>query len=163
MWFVRYESPVGALTLVKRGDALERLALGACETAGFREDRAFFRAERAWLDAYFAGEPPARPVPLELRGTPFQLRVWKQLLTIPFGKTSTYGAIARAVGRPLASRAVGGANHHNPVAIIVPCHRVVGASGALVGFGGGLPMKEALLTHERVAARHDCRQVASVS
>jgi len=102
----------------------------------------------AELDAYFAGSLKKFSVPLDLRGTEFQRRVWELLLHIPYGETRSYGQIARAIGRPEASRAVGQAVGTNPVAIIVPCHRVIGASGGLVGYGGGLHRKQALLELE---------------
>ncbi len=100
------------------------------------------------LDAYFAGALRAFTVPLAARGTPFQRAVWQALTTIGHGETWTYGQLARAVGKPLAARAVGAANGKNPLPIIVPCHRVIGAGGALIGFGGGLPIKRWLLAHE---------------
>jgi len=102
----------------------------------------------AELDAYFAGSLKKFSVPLDLRGTEFQRRVWELLLHIPYGETRSYGQIARAIGRPEASRAVAQAVGTNPVAIIVPCHRVIGASGGLVGYGGGLHRKQALLELE---------------
>lgn len=101
------------------------------------------------LEAYFRGERRSFDVPLRLEGTPFQRRVWQALLRVPFGRTTTYGELAAALGNPRAGRAVGGANHRNPVSIIVPCHRVVGGDGGLVGYGGGLWRKEWLLRHER--------------
>ena len=100
------------------------------------------------LDAYFAGRLFQFSVPLDLRGTDFQRRVWDFLCTIPYGETCSYGQVACAIGRPTASRAVGHANGCNPVAIIVPCHRVIGANGKLVGYGGGLDRKQALLDLE---------------
>jgi len=105
---------------------------------------------RAWLDVYF-GDAARRPadVPLAMYGTDFERRVWNALLEIPPGDTSTYGAIARQLGAPRASRAVGLANGSNPIAIIVPCHRVIGSSGDLTGYGGGLDRKRWLLGHER--------------
>jgi O-6-methylguanine DNA methyltransferase len=102
----------------------------------------------AELDAYFAGDLHEFTIPLDLRGTEFQRRVWELLLSIPYGQTRSYGQIASALGRPGASRAVGQAIGTNPVAIIVPCHRVIGASGGLVGYGGGLHRKQALLELE---------------
>lgn len=102
----------------------------------------------AELDAYFAGDLREFKVPLDLRGTEFQRQVWNLLLSIPYGETRSYGQIATGLGRPKASRAVGRANGTNPVAIIVPCHRVIGASGDLVGYGGGLHRKQALLELE---------------
>ncbi|MBW3665704.1 MAG: methylated-DNA--[protein]-cysteine S-methyltransferase [Actinobacteria bacterium] len=103
----------------------------------------------AQLDAYAAGARRNFDVPLDLRGTEFQLTVWRQLTEIPYGHTSTYGDVARDIGRPRAVRAVGGAIGRNPVPIIVPCHRVIGSDGSLTGFGGGLDLKRSLLDHER--------------
>jgi methylated-DNA-[protein]-cysteine S-methyltransferase len=104
---------------------------------------------REWLAAYFDGKAAdASAVPLDLRGAPFELRVWGKLREIPPGATSTYGAIAVDLGSPGASRAVGAANGANPVGIIVPCHRVIGSSGKLTGYGGGLDRKQWLLNHE---------------
>lgn len=100
------------------------------------------------LDEYFAGERREFDLPLAPRGTGFQERVWRALLAIPFGVTRSYGELARTIGRPSASRAVGAANGKNPIAIIVPCHRVIGANGTLTGYGGGLPIKRWLLEHE---------------
>jgi O-6-methylguanine DNA methyltransferase len=104
------------------------------------------------LRRYFAGEHVEFSCPLDLYGTPFQLEVWHELCRIPYGETRSYGEVARAIGRPLAVRAVGAANGANPVGIIVPCHRVIGSNGSLTGYGGGLPMKEWLLALE--GARH---------
>jgi methylated-DNA-[protein]-cysteine S-methyltransferase len=103
----------------------------------------------AQLKEYFRGTRRAFTVKLDLRGTAFQRRVWQELLAVGFGRTTTYKAVAEAVGRPAATRAVGGANHRNPVSIIVPCHRVLGSDGRLTGYGGGLWRKEWLLRHER--------------
>jgi len=101
------------------------------------------------LDQYLLGQRVVFEVPLDLQGTPFQLQVWKALMAIPYGETRSYGEIARAVNRPRAGRAVGQANHNNPVPIVVPCHRVIGSQGDLVGYGSGLPLKEKLLALER--------------
>lgn len=100
------------------------------------------------LSEYFAGRRRRFTVPLDLRGTEFQQRVWQALLEIAYGTTTSYGAIARTIGEPGKARAVGAANGANPVAIIVPCHRIIGADGSLTGYGGGLPMKLWLLRHE---------------
>ena len=100
------------------------------------------------IDEYFRSVRTAFTVKLDLRGTAFQKEVWAELLLVKFGQTTTYKALATAVGRPAATRAVGGANHHNPVSIIVPCHRVVGSDGRLTGYGGGLWRKDWLLRHE---------------
>ena len=99
---------------------------------------------------YFQGREETFDLPLDLRGTPFQIRVWRQLLEIPYGTTLSYGEVARAIGNPRASQAVGSAVGKNPVPIVVPCHRVLGHDGSLVGFGGGLPTKEKLLKLEGV-------------
>ena len=104
----------------------------------------------AQLTEYFAGARRIFDVPLGLHGTEFQQRVWRTLLDIPHGTTWSYGELARAIGKPSASRAVGAANGKNPISIIVPCHRVIGANGDLTGYGGGMPAKRWLLGHERV-------------
>jgi len=106
------------------------------------------------LDGFFNSLLREFELPLDLAGSDFQLRVWKALATIPFGETRTYGQIAKAIGQPKASRAVGLANNQNPIAIVVPCHRVIGADGSLTGYGGGLPKKRWLLDHE---SRHNLR------
>jgi O-6-methylguanine DNA methyltransferase len=116
-------------------------------------ENAVTRRTREWLEAYFSGAPEGRTIPrglaLDARGAPFEVRVWDALREIPAGTTSTYGAIAKQLGSVSASRAVGMANGANPLAIIVPCHRVIGANGTLTGYGGGLDKKRWLLDHER--------------
>ena len=113
------------------------------------DETVIFGLTREWLAAYFEGATAdAAHIPLDLRGAPFELRVWAALGEIPAGATSTYGAIAKDLGSPGASRAVGAANGANPVGIIVPCHRVIGSSGTLTGYGGGLERKQWLLNHE---------------
>lgn len=101
------------------------------------------------LNAYFSGQLTDFDLPLHMEGTAFRLKVWQALRRIPYGETRSYGQLAAMIGQPTASRAVGGANHHNPICIIVPCHRVIGADGSLTGYGEGLDMKEWLLEHER--------------
>lgn len=101
------------------------------------------------LNAYFDGTLTAFDLPLRLEGTAFRMRCWQALCTIPYGETISYGEQARRIGNPKAVRAVGGANHHNPISIVVPCHRVVGADGSLTGYGGGVNKKAWLLLHER--------------
>ena len=113
-----------------------------------RETPTIARA-RGWLTAYFEGTTATHDLPLDLRGAPFEKRVWIALQNIPPGHTTSYGAIAHALGSAGASRAVGAANGANPVAIIVPCHRVIGSSGSLTGYGGGLDRKTWLIDHER--------------
>ena len=117
--------------------------------ADWREDGLALAPAVAQLNAYFRGERIAFDLPVAPSGTAFQEQVWRELVTIPYGTTITYGALARRVGGVEASRAVGLASGRNPIAIIVPCHRVIGASGALTGYGGGLHRKEWLLRHER--------------
>ena len=104
------------------------------------------------LRAYFAGQLRWFDLPLDMQGTPFQLRVWRELERIPYGETRSYSQIAAAIGAPRAVRAVGAANGANPIPIVVPCHRVIGASGKLVGYGGGLPLKRRLLELEGARA-----------
>jgi methylated-DNA-[protein]-cysteine S-methyltransferase len=114
-------------------------------------DHPLLRQAVRQLEEYFAGRRRAFDLPLDLRGTPFQVRVWEMLRTIPYGEISTYGDLARQLGRPGASRAVGAANGANPVAIVVPCHRVIGAGGALTGYGGGIERKRFLLALESLS------------
>jgi len=111
--------------------------------------RALLRAAQKQFEEYFAGTRQAFELPLHPHGTPFQLEVWGALLSIPYGETTSYAQIARRIRRPSAVRAVGAANGANPLSIIVPCHRVIGSDGELVGYGGGLPAKRWLLAHER--------------
>jgi methylated-DNA-[protein]-cysteine S-methyltransferase len=152
--FTITESPVGPLTLVGEGDTLVGLYFENAPRSPHwvRDDLALGQA-RKQLDEYFAGRRTRFEVPLAPRGTPFRQAVWKHLLRIPYGETTTYGAIAQAVGKPAAARAVGGANHHNPISIIIPCHRVIGADGAMTGYGGELHRKRALLDLEARARR----------
>ncbi len=131
------------------GPLLARLARETGERAA-RDAEAAGEAARQ-LRAYFRGERLRFDLPLAPRGTPFQQRVWMALRAIPPGETTTYGAIAARIGRPTASRAVGAANGQNPLAIVVPCHRVIGASGALTGYASGLDRKRWLLDHETAA------------
>jgi O-6-methylguanine DNA methyltransferase len=112
------------------------------------------------MDQYLSGHRVVFEVSLDVQGTPFQVKVWEALKAIPYGETRSYGEIARAVHSPRAYRAVGQANHNNPVPIVVPCHRVIGSGGGLVGFGSGLPLKEKLLDLERIT-RHATLLVAA--
>jgi methylated-DNA-[protein]-cysteine S-methyltransferase len=148
------ESPVGTLTLTAVDGRLTGLHMdGQRHAPTSSEDRERdddgLAAVVDQLEAYFAGSRETFDVPLDLQGTDFQRRVWAGLLEIPYGETMSYGELARRVARPGASRAVGLANGRNPVAIIVPCHRVIGADGTLTGYGGGLDRKVWLLDHER--------------
>jgi len=146
-------SPIGDLLLTSDGDALTGLHMDPGE--GFTIDPNWEDGDDVLtraadqLRAYFAGELKTFDVPLALAGTPFQQRVWRELRRVPYGQTISYRELARRVGNPQASRAVGAANGQNPVAVIVPCHRVIASDGTLGGFGGGLERKEWLLNHER--------------
>ena len=146
-----YESPVGPLRLEAQDGALVALHLNAKPGPENLEDPVLAEATHQ-LCAYFAGERTTFDLPLDMRGNPFERRVWDELTAIPYGETASYGEIARRIDAPGAARAVGLANGRNPIAIIVPCHRVIGANGKLVGFGGGLPMKRALLDLEQGVA-----------
>jgi methylated-DNA-[protein]-cysteine S-methyltransferase len=148
------ESPVGTLTLTAVDGRLTGLHMDGQRHAptsseDWERDDDGLAAAVDQLEAYFAGSRETFDVPLDLQGTDFQRRVWAGLLEIPYGETMSYGELARRVARPGASRAVGLANGRNPVAIIVPCHRVIGADGTLTGYGGGLDRKVWLLDHER--------------
>ncbi|MET8635799.1 methylated-DNA--[protein]-cysteine S-methyltransferase [Streptomyces sp. NPDC004074] len=150
------DSPYGPLTLVADDGVLCGLYMEGQrhrppeETFGERDDTPFGEAT-AQLRAYFAGESKDFTLQMRLQGTPFQRSVWEQLRKIPYGETRSYGELADALGNPGASRAVGLANGKNPIGIIVPCHRVVGANGDLTGYGGGLARKRRLLDFERGA------------
>jgi methylated-DNA-[protein]-cysteine S-methyltransferase len=150
------DSPVGPLTLVAEDGALAGLYmdgqrhLPARGSFGERDDTVL-PAAREQLSAYFARELEVFDVALAPRGTPFQVAVWAALREVPYGATCTYGELAAAVGRPTAVRAVGMANGRNPVCLVVPCHRVVGAGGALTGYAGGVERKQFLLDLERSA------------
>jgi methylated-DNA-[protein]-cysteine S-methyltransferase len=148
------ESPVGFLTIAGDDDAItgvrmENHAHPPAHLDGWEPDPGAFPDVVDQLGAYFAGELTDFDVRLRLEGTDFQRRVWAGLLEIPYGETISYGELATRIGRPTAFRAVGLANGRNPVSIIVPCHRVIGAGGALTGYGGGLENKRTLLDLER--------------
>jgi methylated-DNA-[protein]-cysteine S-methyltransferase len=150
------DSPIGLLTLAGEGPVLTNLRMvdqtyEPSRADWLLDDRAFPDAVEQ-LDAYFAGELQEFDLRLGFEGTEFQRRVWTALQTIPYGETRSYGEIAEQVGSPTAFRAVGLANGHNPIAVIVPCHRVIGAKGSLTGFGGGLDRKRALLDLEKNTA-----------
>ena len=154
-YYTYTDTPVGKLMLAGCDDHGLRYIAFQCGKGAmapkpeWRQSAAPFRAVERQLREYFQGKRTAFDVRLHPKGTPFQRAVWDALLDIPYGETRTYGEIARAIGRPTAVRAVGLANGRNPLPIVVPCHRVIGASGKLVGYGGGLPVKQALLDRER--------------
>lgn len=153
-------SPVGTLTLVASDSGLvavlwpnddpKRVPL---EPLTYQLNHPILRQTERQLNEYFAKERRAFDLPLDLRGTDFQKSVWELLLAIPFGETRTYGQLAQQMGDLNATRAVGAANGRNPVSIVVPCHRVIGSSGKLTGFAGGLEAKEFLLHHESSDSR----------
>lgn len=151
--YTRMDSPIGELVLTGDGRALRGLHMtrGRRPLTGepdWHEADDAFEEVRAQLADYFAGRRTSFDVPLALEGTTFQLEVWRGLLEIDYGETISYGELARRIGRPRAVRAVGLANGRNPIAVIVPCHRVIGANGTLTGYGGGLDNKRLLLDLE---------------
>lgn len=151
------DSPVGALLAARDGAVLRYLSFSTGKRPrqpddAWVADASGFEAVAAQLDAYFHGDLEVFDITFHLAGTDFQKSVWQALTQIPFGQTISYGELARRVGNPKASRAVGMANNANPIPIIIPCHRVIGANRSLTGFGGGLETKEFLLKHEGVLA-----------
>jgi len=143
-------SPVGPLLLVAGADGLTTVSFEArAPRAAEAPGHPLLRRAAAQLGEYFDGKRQEFELPLAAAGTPFQRAVWKELCTIGFGATCSYAELARSLGKPSAARAVGAANGQNPIAIVVPCHRVVGADGALTGYSGGLAGKRWLLDHER--------------
>ena len=152
-------SPIGDLTLIAGDDALAAILFADQDLSSFRrgapirdDNHPVLRIAAAQLTGYFAGERTAFDLPLDFGGTDFQRAVWTELLAIPHGETRSYAQVARAIGRPTATRAVGAANGRNPLPIVAPCHRVIGADGSLTGFGGGLPVKQRLLALEGTPA-----------
>ena len=158
-FFTELKSPVGRLFLTSNGEAITWLFMekqkdGPKLTGGWRRDDGLFREAADQLRAYFAGELTEFDLPLATGGAPFQQRVWAELQKIPYGSTISYGELARRIGAPKASRAVGAANGSNPVSIIIPCHRLIGSNGNLTGYGGGIERKRFLLGLEaQVIAR----------
>lgn len=154
-----YESPIGPLTLASNGEAITQLEFDEARYALAQHprgaDKLLSQAMRE-LDAYFAGKLKVFSVPLAPHGTPFQRRVWEALLAIPYGATRSYGQQAASMGSPKAVRAVGLANGRNPIAVLIPCHRVIGANGSLTGYGGGMARKRFLLDLEREALLVRC-------
>jgi methylated-DNA-[protein]-cysteine S-methyltransferase len=152
--FTQIESPLGRLLLAANDAGLRHIIFSngrqtATPDPGWREDAAPLTETIRQLQAYFTGELENFDLPLAPGGTPFQMDVWQRLRDIPYGQTISYGELARRIGNPKASRAVGLANGSNPIPIVIPCHRVIGSNGKLTGYGGGLPIKEKLLALER--------------
>lgn len=146
-----YDAPVGRIALMGEGDALIALSLPNQPVPLMVErETAVLKEAKHQLDAYFNGTLREFDIPLKLTGTPFRLKVWQALRQIPYGQVISYGELARRIGQPVATRAVGGANHHNPISIIIPCHRVIAADGTIGGYGGGLALKRTLLQLEGV-------------
>ncbi len=150
-------SPIGDLYLTARDGAITGLHMGEPRggeetTSKWTRDPRMLASARAQLEAYLAGELTEFNLALSSGGTPFQQKVWNELRRIPYGQTISYAELAERVGNPKAMRAVGAANGRNPIAIIVPCHRVIGANGSMTGFGGGIERKVWLLTHEKSRA-----------
>ncbi len=168
-YYTYTESPLGLILLTSDGESLTGLYLGAHECGPIvrdnweENDRAEPLPEaRRQIIAYFKGEITEFDLPMKVHGTPFQNTVWNELKRIPFGTTISYGELARRTGNPNASRAVGLANGQNPISIIIPCHRVIGANGKLVGYGGGLPRKEALLQFEAAVLSNGPRKFEKI-
>lgn len=168
MHFSSYSSPIGYMLLVASEKGLlsaefdydrQRLATARTKSDWIESDKALVETRRQ-LDEYFAGKRTDFTVPLDLRGTDFQLRCWNALIEIPYGKTCSYADLARKVGSPRGFRAVGMANHDNPIPIIVPCHRVITSDHKLGGYGGGLDVKEKLLELEGAVWRRPHPELA---
>lgn len=146
--YFKYDSPFGPITLSSDGTSLTGLDFGIKEVPFGQEIEIFSMAKRE-LDEYFSGQRKTFTIPLATSGTPFQKQVWDALLTIPYGETRSYEDMAVQIGNAKACRAIGMANNRNNIGIIIPCHRVIGKDGSLVGYGGGLDKKVALLELEK--------------
>lgn len=144
------DSPIGLLTLVEEDGALTEVRFGSKAEDAMIGERPLLKQAVQELHEYFSGQRKTFTVPIHPQGTPFQQRCWNALLQIPYGETRTYGQQAAMIGNPKACRAVGMGNHCNPLPILIPCHRVVGANGKLTGYAGGLDIKETLLQIERM-------------
>jgi len=149
MHYAVMNTTVGPVTVASTDRGLAAVHFGNSVPSGAVVDNSANREIVKQLSEYFEGKRTRFELPLDVEGTPFQKSVWNELLRIPYGETRSYGDIAKALGKPAAARAVGMANHNNPVAIVIPCHRVVGQNGSLTGYAGGLHLKEQLLSIER--------------
>jgi methylated-DNA-[protein]-cysteine S-methyltransferase len=159
-YFTTFASPIDELLLFSDGENLTGLfmterAHGPTRSAGWKrlDNLEIFELARRQLTSYFAGDLTNFTLPLKAQGTDFQKSVWRALVEIPYGTTINYGQLAKRIGNPNAQRAVGLANGRNPISIVVPCHRVIGANGTLTGYGGGLPRKQVLLALESRGVR----------
>lgn len=150
-YYIKYVSPVANLFLVEEQGQLVEIAFHHLKKKEEMEEKntELLQEVKRQLEEYFSGRLQNFDLPLKPKGTDFQKQVWKALLTIPYGETKSYGDIAKQIGKEKAVRAVGGANHVNPISIVIPCHRVIGKNGNLTGYGGGLEVKEKLLELER--------------
>lgn len=166
MLYTEWQSPIGPLTMLSTEKGICVLEFGTWQSlentlncwakrwllqSRFCRDDQAFASVISQLDEYFQGKRFTFDIPLQLFGTPFQKKVWTALLSIPYGETRSYKEIANAIAQPTAVRAVGNANNKNPIAIIIPCHRVIGSNGALVGYGGGIERKQQLLALEKAS------------
>ena len=149
MQYAVMDSPMGPVTVASTGKGIASIHFGNSVPAGAVTDPSANYQTLEQLTEYFEGKRTQFDLPLDVAGTPFQKAVWNELLRIPYGETRTYGEIAKAIGRPGAARAVGMANHDNPIAVVIPCHRVVGRDGSLTGYAGGVHLKAQLLSIER--------------
>ena len=149
MHYAVMSTKVGPVTVASTDRGLAAVHFGNSVPDGAVVDNSANREIVKQLSEYFQGKRTRFELPLDVEGTPFQKSVWNELLRIPYGETRSYGDIAKALGKPAAARAVGMANHNNPVAIVIPCHRVVGQNGSLTGYAGGLHLKQQLLSIER--------------
>ncbi|HIT11704.1 MAG TPA: methylated-DNA--[protein]-cysteine S-methyltransferase [Candidatus Pelethosoma merdigallinarum] len=149
MFYSTMESPIGTLYLIGTKDYLCQIKIH-CPKEITRQDLPLFQEAQRQLKEYFSGKRKVFKLPIFFQGTPFQEKVWRSLLNIPYGSTKSYQEIAQEIGNEKAVRAVGGAVHRNPLPLILPCHRVIGKNGSLVGFGLGLSTKKWLLEHERL-------------
>jgi methylated-DNA-[protein]-cysteine S-methyltransferase len=149
MHYAVMDSPMGPVTVASTGKGIASIHFGNSVPSGGLTDPSANHQTVEQLTEYFEGKRTQFDLPLDVEGTPFQKAVWTQLLRIPYGETRTYGEIAKAIGRPGAARAVGMANHENPIAVVIPCHRVIGRDGSLTGYAGGVQLKAQLLSIER--------------
>ena len=149
MHYAVMDSPMGPVTVASTGKGIASIHFGNSVPSGGLTDPSANHQTVEQLTEYFEGKRTQFDLPLDVEGTPFQKAVWSELLRIPYGETRTYGEIAKAVGRPGAARAVGMANHENPIAVVIPCHRVIGRDGSLTGYAGGVQLKAQLLSIER--------------
>ncbi|HHW30610.1 MAG TPA: methylated-DNA--[protein]-cysteine S-methyltransferase [Clostridiaceae bacterium] len=144
-----YDTDIGKITIASNNEAIISVNFGITEEFGECRPTELISRAAQQLNEYFAGKRRVFDVPIQAMGTPFQKLVWNALMTIPYGETRSYKQIAMMIGKPKACRAVGMANNRNPIAIIIPCHRVIGSDGSLVGYGGGLDIKKQLLSLEK--------------